>query len=327
MTVTIAPPTRPEVAQPRGPERGAGGGTGRRVRPVRPRPPRPERPPAPPGAAAAIAMMWTVAGLCGWIVLQLLVLGGLEQGRSQHDLYNDFRLQLAAQTAPTSNAVPLGEPVALLTIPTLGLEQVVVQGVTSRDLLDGPGHVPTTALPGQPGVSVVYGRSLTYGGPFRAVTTLRAGDGIEVRTGLGASVYRVDGVRRAGDPLPAPPTGTAGRLTLVTSEGEGFAGWLAPSAVVYVDATLQASPDGGSGATAAGSAVPLPESMQPMGVDTSDLAVLVLAVQGVLLAVLGTVALRGRLPGRVRWVVAVPVLVAAAWVATDVAVQLLPNLV
>ena len=62
---------------------------------------------------------------------------------------------------------PVGEPVALLSIPRLGISQVVVEGTASGDTLAGPGHLRDTVLPGQVGTSVVYGRAATYGAPVR----------------------------------------------------------------------------------------------------------------------------------------------------------------
>ena len=58
----------------------------------------------------------------GWVLLQMLVLGGLAQARAQQVLYAELREQLAAQTAPTGGAHRRrATPVALLAIPTLGL--------------------------------------------------------------------------------------------------------------------------------------------------------------------------------------------------------------
>ena len=167
---------------------------------VRPRKPPPPRRETPRAAAIAITAMLVVASLCGWFLLQVLVLSGLEESRAQNVLYSQLREELAAQTAPTGGAIDPGSPVAVLDVPTLGLQQVVVEGTASGDLQAGPGHRRDTVLPGQAGVSIVYGRAATYGGPFRSVMTLRPGDGIRVTTGQGEFVYRVDGVRRAGDP-------------------------------------------------------------------------------------------------------------------------------
>ena len=62
---------------------------------------------------------------------------------------------------------------------------------TNGDLLDGPGHLRTTPLPGAIGTSVVMGRSTTYGAPFRKITTLRPGDPITVLGAQGTVTYIV----------------------------------------------------------------------------------------------------------------------------------------
>lgn len=289
---------------------------------VRPRKPPPPRPETPRAAAIAITAMLVVASLCGWFLLQVLVLSGLEESRAQNVLYSQLREELAAQTAPTGGAIEPGSPVAVLDVPTLGLQQVVVEGTASGDLQAGPGHRRDTVLPGQAGVSIVYGRAATYGGPFRSVMTLRPGDGIRVTTGQGEFVYRVDAIRRAGDPAPGALASGGGRLTLVTVEGSGVLAAVAPSSTVYVDATLQGDAVTGP----AGRPGAVPDAEKALGRDTSVLPELALALQGLLLAVGAASVLRTRLPGRVTWVLTVPVLVALAWAVVDAGVQLLPNL-
>ena len=89
-----------------------------------------------------------VAIVCLWVAVQLLFLSSVSQDRSQDLLYDDFRHQLGGATAPVGPIVPVGDPVALLSIPSIGLEQVVVEGTASGDLLVGPGHRRDTPLPG-----------------------------------------------------------------------------------------------------------------------------------------------------------------------------------
>jgi len=48
----------------------------------------------------------------------------------------------------------------------LNLSQVVVGGTSAGDLESAPGHRRDTALPGQVGVSLIYGRAVTFGAPF-----------------------------------------------------------------------------------------------------------------------------------------------------------------
>ncbi|WP_034662834.1 sortase [Cellulomonas sp. KRMCY2] len=276
----------------------------------------------PERVSVVVTALMLVAALAFWFLLQVLVIGGLAQSRAQSVLHANLREQLAAQTAPTGGAIIPGAPVALLSIPTLGVRQVVVEGTSAGDLMGGPGHRRDTVLPGQAGISIVYGRSAAYGAPFRTVTQLRAGDGITVTTAQGEHVYRVDRVRREGDPLPPALEIGAGRLTLVTSEGQGPLAAIAPDHSVYVDATLVGEAAMGPGGRPAG----VPEAEKAFAGDPGVLPVLALALQGLLIAVAGTTLALRRLPGRAVWVIATPVLVALAWVATDAAVQLLPNL-
>jgi len=67
----------------------------------------------------------------------------------------------------------------------------VVEGVSVADLRNGAGHIPGTALPGQPGNSVISGHRTTWGMPFHELNILDPGDEIEVDTALGTSIYEV----------------------------------------------------------------------------------------------------------------------------------------
>ncbi|MGN8247142.1 sortase [Cellulomonas soli] len=288
-----------------------------------PRPPRPPRSQEPAASLVATTALLVVAALAAWALVQVLVLGSLVQARSQQVLYAQLREQLASQTAPTGGAIEPGAPVAVLSVPTLGLQQVVVEGTASGDLQAGPGHRRDTVLPGQAGVSLVLGRATAFGGPFRHVPHLREGDGIEVTTGQGEFVYRVDGVRHDGDALPTPLEDGGSRLTLVTVEGSGMLGAISGYETVYVDATLVG--DAVQGPAGRPGAVPPAEGV--LAVDVGALPVLVLAVQALLLAVAATLLLRHRLPARAAWVLGAPLLLAAAWWATEIAARLLPNLV
>ncbi len=80
---------------------------------------------------------------------------------------------------------------ALLRVPKVGLEAVVFEGVTRPTLAKGPGHMPGTPLPGQPGNAVISGHRTTYGRPFHDFDLLVAGDRIEVDTSIGTHVYEV----------------------------------------------------------------------------------------------------------------------------------------
>ena len=127
---------------------------------------------------------------------------GLVEARTQDRLRSDFldalELDEAAPAAPvestpstTPRPVPTGDAVAILRIPKIGVEKAVVEGVGVEALKAGPGHYPTTPLPGQPGNAAIAGHRTTYGAPFYRTDELEAGDVIEVTTRQGDFTYRV----------------------------------------------------------------------------------------------------------------------------------------
>ena len=84
-----------------------------------------------------------------------------------------------------------GTPFAEMRIPSIGVEQVLFEGVTPATLRLGPGHMPWTPLPGQPGNAVISGHRTTYGAPFSDIDALAPGDVIEIDTVIGTHVYTV----------------------------------------------------------------------------------------------------------------------------------------
>lgn len=170
----------------------------------------------------------------------LFVLSHLQHEVSQQQLSNQFREQLALATAPVSEGdqdlilLPNGAPVALLSIPDLGISEVVVEGTDAASLKKGPGHRRDTVLPGQAGISVVMARAAAYGGPFGNIQSLQPGTRVNVITGQGYHVYSIIGVRYAGDPGPAEPAEGVGRLVLETARGGPYT----PDGILRVDAQL-----------------------------------------------------------------------------------------
>ena len=84
-----------------------------------------------------------------------------------------------------------GTALGTLRIPSLGLEVVMFEGVDTETLQSGPGHMPGTAFPGQPGNAVISGHRTTYGRPFFDFDLLVPGERIEIETAIGAHVYEV----------------------------------------------------------------------------------------------------------------------------------------
>lgn len=273
-----------------------------------------------PDEIAVLSTSFTVLAIVlVWFLAQLLLLSGLSQGRAQDRMYGEFRTQLAQATAPIGGIIAPGAPVALLQIPSLGYDQVVAEGTSSGILMNGPGHRRDTVLPGQAGVSVVYGKSRTFGKPFQTIAHDAAGQSMTVVTGQGTTKYKISAVRRAGDPMPAPLAAGGARITMVTAGGSSA---LAPDEVVYVDAELQ-----GKAFTAPGGRLnAIAPSETPMAQDSSVMPTLALSLGALALVVVGALFARQRF-GVVRtWVIALPVVLALAWVTSDLATYLLPNL-
>lgn len=85
----------------------------------------------------------------------------------------------------------IGEGFAFIRIDKIGLEAVIFEGVDTQTLKSGPGHMPDTPLPGQPGNAVLSGHRTTYGRPFFDLDLVEIGDRIEIESAIGVSVYEV----------------------------------------------------------------------------------------------------------------------------------------
>ncbi len=164
----------------------------------------------------AVGKLLITAGVLvlGFVAFQLWGTG-LEESRSQSELtedlasdlgttdsatldvseLNDQLAEVDTRTAPPTEPPPEGEPVGIITIPSIDLQRVIVEGVNKADLKKGPGHYPGTPLPGQAGNSGIAGHRTTYGAPFNRIDELVPGDEIQVTTPQGEFTYEV---------IPAP---------------------------------------------------------------------------------------------------------------------------
>ncbi len=88
-------------------------------------------------------------------------------------------------------AVGEGNPFARIVSEEAGVDHIVFEGVRRDDLKKGPGHMPWTTLPGQPGNAVISGHRTTYEAPFADLDLLEEGDEITVQTATGAHIFAV----------------------------------------------------------------------------------------------------------------------------------------
>jgi hypothetical protein len=226
--------------------------------------------------AAPVQRLSTGPLVALWCVIAVVIFGlvlyviePLFQERDQGMLLDNYRTSIdkAANQATGLQGVEVptvapafGSPVSVLEIGSLGLQTVVVEGVDSATTRVGPGHVPGTAAPGQPGNSVIVGRRTMFGGTFGDLSSMTIGDEIIVTTTQGQTLYQVTDVGGSeltpdASPITAPvvaaPTTTTTSTTTTTApavEGAAPTETVPPVAEVPVDAAV-AEPTGESTTT------------------------------------------------------------------------------
>ena len=120
------------------------------------------------------------------------------ESRELDRLLRDRRAASEGTPQPESSAAPKGAPAAAdgligrIEIPRLLLSAVVVEGVDKTTLRRAVGHIPGTALPGQPGNVGLAGHRDTF---FRPLKDLKIKDEIQFSTLQGNFKYEVESLR------------------------------------------------------------------------------------------------------------------------------------
>lgn len=181
-------------------------------------------------ATGPLVALWAVIALV-ILGLVLYVIEPMFQERDQGLLLDRYRSSIDKASNQASGlqgvevptvAPSFGSPVGIVEIGSLGLQAVVVEGVDSATTRVGPGHVPGTAAPGQPGNAVIVGRRTMFGGTFGDLSSVRVGDDIVVTTTQGQSLYQVTDVGTAeltdeATPTKAPVVGAPTTTTTTTT--------------------------------------------------------------------------------------------------------------
>jgi LPXTG-site transpeptidase (sortase) family protein len=112
----------------------------------------------------------------------------ISQHQAQASLRGQFRAKVHSGAPGTGSEPRLlaadvkvaqpaaGSVVARLQIPSIGVDEYVVQGTAEGQLAMGPGHYAGTAMPGQAGNVAIAGHRTTYGAPFNDLNNLAPGD-------------------------------------------------------------------------------------------------------------------------------------------------------
>jgi len=143
-------------------------------------------------------------------VVYLLYWTGFQNSRTQDRLGRDL-VKAWAQGSPTTAGstgtilgpgVPqpvvarlpaLGAGLGRIYVPRIALARVMVEGTTTADLQEGPGHVPGTPMAGELGNFSVSGHRTTYGQPFNRLDEVLPKDHVVVETRTDFVTYRVTG--------------------------------------------------------------------------------------------------------------------------------------
>jgi sortase A len=169
-------------------------------------------------AAKSLSWLFVAAGLIAlgyWTSVQVRAyLFQLRAPEFPHPAGRIARPPESVASRSTTEDPEEGTAIARLDIPRIGLSTVVVEGVGNTDLKFGAGHVPGTALPGEPGNVGIAGHRDTV---FRPLRLIQPNDSIEVATPRGTDTYRVVSTKIVSpdDVAALYPTPTDS-LTLIT---------------------------------------------------------------------------------------------------------------
>ena len=139
------------------------------------------------------------AAFFGGYVAWLLWGTGVETRAAQQDLRAGIETAVDHPKPPTQAPPPgtvqvPGSAYAIIQIPSIDLDFVVVEGTDYTSLKKGPGHYPDTADPwddtGRVGIA---GHRTTYLHPFFDLDDVAVGAEIRLLTEYGTYVYEVDG--------------------------------------------------------------------------------------------------------------------------------------
>jgi sortase A len=142
---------------------------------------------------ALFACAILLLGYCGFALVDAWIF----QRRASGDLDRLLRARAASEGAP--QAAPASAPaiaadglIGRIEIPRLLVSAVVVEGVDKITLRRAVGHIPGTALPGEPGNVGLAGHRDTF---FRPLKDLRIKDRIRFSTLSGELNYEVESLK------------------------------------------------------------------------------------------------------------------------------------
>lgn len=114
----------------------------------------------------------------------------IRAGQHQEGLRSTFATASFKEQFQQGDVVE-GSPLTRLMIPKLGVDIMVVEGISLPALNTGAGHYPGTPLPGEPGNVGIAGHRTMYGKPFNRINELTQGDKVILITPFAKHTYEV----------------------------------------------------------------------------------------------------------------------------------------
>ena len=166
---------------------------------------------------AGLVVLADVATTLAWKEPVSTVYGSIQQGEAEDELaelegrfparadlrevehVEEIRKKVEILAGLFAKRAPNGEAIGRLSIPTIDLDVVVVEGTDTASLQKGPGHYPETPFPGQGGTVAIAGHRTTYLAPFRHLDQLERGDEIRIEMPYANFAYRVQETRVVDD--------------------------------------------------------------------------------------------------------------------------------
>lgn len=194
-----------------------------------------------PGGRRGLSALAGLLLLAGVALFAYPLATNVYQGYLQHDLKTTFASgDSKIATEYKAESVPTGDGLTELTIKSIGVDVLVVQGTTPSALRAGAGHYTDTPLPGQPGNVGIAGHRTTFGRPFNRLDEVTPGDLAQLKTPFGTYTYQavananfdgqnphpvdpVTGVTVLDQPAAAGATTNQHLLTLTTCNPKGSA--------------------------------------------------------------------------------------------------------
>ena len=144
----------------------------------------------------AVSLIATGAVLCGMYLVPTLygsamshlAVARFRSQSSTNSLWNSARIRAYQHTLD----LKFPPPEAILRVPRLGIEVPVLEGTSDLVLNRGVGHVPGTALPGQPGNLAITGHR---DGFFRPLKDAAVGDIIELQQNSKTDRYKISKIK------------------------------------------------------------------------------------------------------------------------------------